>query len=295
MPDKFTRISFDKIFNVEKIITLFYMEMSKNFQYDGEAHDFWEMVYIDKGQMVCTADKNRFLLKSGEMTFHKPNEYHNLSGDKQTAPNVSILTFECKSRAMKYFEGKIFRLSPEEKTMLSRLFEEGMATYRLVDEHDPLIQDMIRLEGAPYGSSQMVKNLLEIFLIMLCRNTDVVSKRTRRSYVIDGVDVPYQVKEILYYLQSNVYGRITVQDVARKLGKSESTVKQLFAGYRKDGIMKYYNGLKIKEARRLIREGKYNMTQIADMLHFDNPQYFSKCFKAYCNMTPREYKASIMR
>ena len=295
MPDKFTRISFDKIFNVEKIITLFYMEMSKNFQYDGEAHDFWEMVYIDKGQMVCTADKNRFLLKSGEMTFHKPNEYHNLSGDKQTAPNVSILTFECKSRAMKYFEGKIFRLSPEEKTMLSRLFEEGMATYRLVDEHDPLIQDMIRLEGAPYGSSQMVKNLLEIFLIMLCRNTDVVSKRTRRSYVIDGVDVHYQVKEILYYLQSNVYGRITVQDVARKLGKSESTVKQLFAGYRKDGIMKYYNGLKIKEARRLIREGKYNMTQIADMLHFDNPQYFSKCFKAYCNMTPREYKASIMR
>ena len=86
-----------------------------------------------------------------------------------------------------------------------------------------------------------------------------------------------------------------MQDVATKLGKSESTVKQLFAGYRKDGIIKYYNGLKIKEARRLIREGKYNMTQIADMLHFDNPQYFSKCFKAYCNMTPREYKASIMR
>ena len=295
MADKFTRISFDKIFNVEKIITLFYMEMSKNFQYDGEAHDFWEMVYIDKGQMVCTADKNRFLLKSGEMTFHKPNEYHNLSGDNQAAPNVSILTFECKSRAMKHFEGKIFRLSPEEKTMLSRLFEEGMATYRLVDEHDPLIQDMIQLEGAPYGSSQMVKNLLEIFLIMLCRNTDVVSKRTRRSYVIDGVDVPYQVKEILDYLQSNVYGRITVQDVATKLGKSESTVKQLFAGYRKDGIIKYYNCLKIKEARRLIREGNYNMTQIADLLHFDNPQYFSKCFKAYCNMTPREYKASIMR
>ena len=59
--------------------------------------------------------------------------------------------------------------------------------------------------------------------------------------------------------------------------------------------MKYYNGLKIKEARKLIREGRYNMTQISDMLHFDNPQYFSKCFKAYTNMTPREYKASIVK
>lgn len=294
MADKFTRIPFDRMFNVDKIITLFYMEMSKNFHYDGESHDFWEMVYIDKGQMVCTADKNRFLLKSGEMTFHKPNEYHNLSGDSQTAPNISILTFECKSRAMKQFEGKIFRLSPEEKSILSKLFEEGMATYRLVDEKDPLLQSMVTLDSAPYGSSQMVKNLLEIFLIMLSRNTAVVSKRSRRSYVIDGVDVPFHVKEILDYLQENLYSRITVQDVAKKLGKSESTVKQIFAGYRKDGIIHYYNELKIKEAKKLIRQGRYNISQISDLLCFDSPQYFSKCFKQFTKMTPREYKASIL-
>jgi len=53
--------------------------------------------------------------------------------------------------------------------------------------------------------------------------------------------------------------------------------------------------LKIKEAKRLIREGQYNMTQIADLLHFENPQYFSKCFKASTNLTPSEYKASIMK
>ena len=48
----FTRISFDKIFNIETIITIFYMELSKNFYYEGEKHDFWEMVYIDKGEMI---------------------------------------------------------------------------------------------------------------------------------------------------------------------------------------------------------------------------------------------------
>lgn len=295
MADNFTRIGFERIFHVEKIITLFYMEMSKNFQYDGESHDFWEMVYIDKGQMICTADKNRFLLKSGEMTFHKPNEFHNLSGDSQTAPNISILTFECKSRAMKQFEGKIFRLSPEEKTVLSQLFAEGTSTYRLVDEHDPLLQDMICLEDPPYGSSQMVKNLLEIFLILLCRNTDVVSKKSRRSYVIDGEEVPYQVKEILDYLQENLYNRINIQDIAKKVGKSESTVKQIFAGYRKNGIVHYYNALKIQEAKKLLRQDQYNISQISDMLCFDSPQYFSKCFKNFVNMTPKEYKKSIMK
>lgn len=294
MEDKFTGFGFNRIFNIEKIITLFYMELSKNFYYDGEKHDFWEMVYIDKGEMVCTADKNRFILKSGEMTFHKPNEYHNLSGNNTVAPNVSIITFQCHSRAMKHFEGKIFRLSAEEKSLLSTLFSEGLSCLRPADPHNPLLQQMERIDPSPFGSSQMTKNLLEIFLIKLCRNTDVVSKAMRQSYVIDGEDVPYHIKEILDFLRANIYGRITVADVARYVGKSESTVKQQFALYRKSGIIKYYNQLKIKEARRLIREGKYNMTQISDMLHFDNPQYFSKCFKACTHMTPREYKASIV-
>ena len=103
------------------------------------------------------------------------------------------------------------------------------------------------------------------------------------------------MKEILDFLQNNIYNKITLSDIVRHTGKSESTVKQLFSLYRENGIMRYYNSLKIKEARRLIREGKYNMTQIADMLHFDNPQYFSKCFKNITNMTPKEYKASILK
>lgn len=294
MKDNFTRISFDKIFNVDKIITIFYMELSKNFYYEGEKHDFWEMVYIDKGEMICTADDKRFVLKSGEMTFHKPNEFHNLSGDSSVAPNVSILTFECKSRAMKHFEGKIFRLNAEEKSLLSTLFSEGLSCYQLEDARNPLLQKLKVIEPSPLGSSQMTKNLLEIFLIKLCRNTDVVTKEMRQSYVIDGIDVPYNVMEILDYLKEHIYGKVTIRDLAKHLDKSESTVKQLFAQYRDGGIIRYYNALKIKEARRLIREGKYNMTQISDMLQFDNPQYFSKCFKSVTNMTPSEYKASIM-
>lgn len=294
MENNFTRVSFDRVINVEKIITLFYMELSKSFCYDGERHDFWEMVYIDKGEMICTADKNRFVLKSGEMTFHKPNEFHNLSGDNTVTPNVSIITFQCRSRAMKYFEGKIFRLDAEEKALLSMLFSEGLSCFRLADERNPLLQKLERIENAPFGSSQMTKNLLEAFLIRLCRHTEVLTKKMRRSYMIDGVDVPYNVKEILDYLHQNIYGKVSIADVARRVGKSESSVKQLFSLYRKDGIIAYYNGLKIREAKRLIREEKYNMTQISDMLHFSNPQYFSKCFRAIAGKTPSEYKASII-
>ena len=294
MKDNIIKLSFDRILNVSKIITIFYMEFSKNFYHDGESHDFWEMVYIDKGEMICTADKKRFVLKSGEMTFHKPNEFHNLSGDGNVAPNVSIITFECKSRSMKYFEGKIFRLSSEEKSMLAALMKEGLSCYRLQDVTNPLMQKMRKLPDAPIGSSQMTKNLLEAFLIGLMRHTDVLTKEMRTELVIDGVRVPERLKEILDFLSANISGKLTITDVARYTGKSESAVKQLFSDHMSEGIISYYIRRKISEAKRLIREDKYNMTQISDMLKFDTPQYFSKCFKRVTNMTPSEYKLSIL-
>ena len=294
MKDNFTRHGFEKTFNVDKLITIFYMEFSKSFRHDGESHDFWEMVYIDKGEMICTADKKQFILKSGELTFHKPNEFHNLASNNSVAPNVSIMTFECKSREMRYFEGKIFRLNAEEKTLLSMLFSEGLSAYKLADEKNPLLQKLERRDTAPIGSSQMTKNLLEILLVKLRRNKDMLTKSMRRSYHVGDMDIPHELKSILDFLDKSIYGKLTVADIARTLGKSESAVKTLFSTYREGGIMRYYNTLKIEEAKKLIREGKYNMTQIADMLGFDNPQYFSKSFRQHTNMSPSEYKLSII-
>lgn len=291
MRDNFVKLNFDRVLQVEKLVTVFYMEFSKDFHYEGERHDFWEMVYIDKGEMLCTAEDHQFTLKSGELTFHKPNEFHNLSGNRDVAPNVSILTFECRSRAMKHFEGKIFRLDEEEKKLISMLFEEALSCYRLEDENDPLLQKLIRLEDAPFGSSQMTKNLLEIFLIKLQRNKESVSKQRR----FRGLVLPYEVEEILDYLSRNLYGRVTIADVAAAVGKSPSTVKKLFSEHMPTGIIDHYNELKIKEAKKLIREEKYNFTQIADLLGFDTPQYFSKCFKDRTHRTPGEYKKSIMK
>lgn len=295
MKDDPARIGFERLFNVTALITIFYMELSSHFHYEGERHDYWELIYVDKGELLCAAEEKRFLLKSGEMTFHKPGEFHNHAGNSTAAPNVSVLNFECKSPAMKRLEGKIFRLSAQEKSLLSALFSEGMACYRLDDEHDPLHTSLCTVSPSPLGGSQMIKNLLEQFLILLCRSTDAVEKDTRRSYVIDGADVPYDLKELLDYLNDHIYGSITIADLARQLDRSQSSVKQLFARYRPGGVIRYYNALKIREARRLIREGRYNMAQISDLLHFDSPQYFSKCFRQVTNMTPSQYKASILR
>lgn len=295
LENKFTKIAFERAFEVRSVITLFYMELSKEFKYDGEKHDFWEMVYIDQGEMLCTADVNRFTLKSGELVFHKPNEYHNLAGDGEHSPNVSIITFECDSPAMDRFSGKIFKLTSDERTFLARIFEEGLSCYKMEDEYNPLIQRIEKRENAPFGSSQMTKNLLEMFLILLSRNKETAMRSERNNYLIDGITVSHEVKEILDFMQDHLFDSLSIKDIAKHLHHSESYVKKIFAKYYPGGIIRYYNSLKIREACRLIRDDTLSMAQISDMLGFENPQYFSHCFKQFRKISPSQYKKSIIK
>ena len=53
-----------------------------------------------------------------------------------------------------------------------------------------------------------------------------------------------------------------------------------------------YN-LKIDTAKQLMREGNYNITQIADYLGYASVHYFSRHFKQVTGMTPSEYTLSI--
>ena len=294
MSDNIIKFEFERPINVKNIITIFYMEFSKDFVFDGERHDFWEMVYIDRGEIICTADERQFVLKGGELTFHKPNEFHAIRSNGTVAPNVSVMTFESNDPSMKHFEEKIIRLSAEEKTLLSMLFREGLSAYEMVDKRNPLLLQLKKIEDAPFGSSQMTKNLLEIFLITLYRNTNVFAKQSRYYYKVNGVSIPLQVKELLDLLQETVYERLTVGEIARRMGKSVSAVKALFASYQSGGMMRYVNYLKIEEAKKLIREGVYNITQISELLRFDTPQYFSITFKRFVKMSPQEYKKSIL-
>ena len=55
-------------------------------------------------------------------------------------------------------------------------------------------------------------------------------------------------------------------------------------------VMTYFSQLKIDCAKRMLRESNLSVTQIADKLSFDSPNYFSKIFKKLTGFTPLQYK-----
>ena len=294
MSDNFVRQSNKKEILVSRIVTVLYLENSSDFVFGGESHDFWEFNYIDKGQMVVTVDGNEYLLKSGEMVFFKPNEFHSLEARGLSAPNHTVVSFVCNSDAMKYFRNKIIALNSQERKLLSILLREGLSAYRPINSKPP-IMGMEEKENAPIGAVQMTFNLLEEFLITLLRRSESgISIGTRLISPMYDERVPDRIQEVARYMEQNISENLTVLQIAKRFSLSESALKKMFSSDVGCGVTDFFNSMKIEKAKEYIRENEKNFTQVSEELGFSSIHYFSRLFKKKTGMTPTEYRSSVI-
>ena len=98
--------------------------------------------------------------------------------------------------------------------------------------------------------------------------------------------------KIIAFMEKHLYGKFTMEELSRELSFGKTYISRYFiktCGYT---IIDYFNMMKINEAKRLIRESKYNFFEISERLMFANSHYFSTIFKKHTGMTPTQYKNS---
>ena len=61
------------------------------------------------------------------------------------------------------------------------------------------------------------------------------------------------------------------------------------------GAVHYFQVLRMKEAKRLIRESDLSITGIAEKLGFSGIHHFSRVFRKVTGMTPTQYAKSIVQ
>ena len=276
---------------VEYLVTVHYYEYSKNFEFDCEQHDFWELVYVDKGEATVLSDGVRYALRQGEMFFHKPNELHAAMANGMVAPNMVIVSFGCHSPAMDWFTGRRLAVDEEEKECLSRLLKEAFSAFEPPFD-DPYSVGLTRAQEPAFGSEQMTALLLELLLLRIRRRNDPEAQPHQVSSLKKHTSNEL-VQHIQEYMQENVAGNLTFAQVCRYSAQSATNLKTVFKSVTGMGVMEYYRKLKIDAAKRLMREGHHNITQIADQLGYTSVHYFSRHFKRATGMTPSEYSLSI--
>lgn len=297
MSYQFTELKEELI--IKKIVSLHYFEYMSDFTFPGESHNFWEFLYVDKGELQVTADREKFVLSQGQIIFHRPNEFHALAANNVIAPNLVVISFEAGEPCMAFFEHKILTVGESERNLLSQIIAEARETFDGPMD-DPYMEALSRKETIPFGAEQMIKIHLEQFLIQLFRNFSGTlaygenrsARMLRKSPALaDGNEL---FSDILDYLDRNIGKQLTVEKICRDNLIGMSQLKKLFRTYQGSGVMECFNQMKINAAKQMIRNQQMNFTQIADALGYTSVHYFSRQFKKLTDMTPTEYRASIM-
>lgn len=289
MKATYIKTQLQSIVNISKIVTIHYYEFDKNFVFRGEKHDFWEMVYIDKGRVQIRRDQEAINLSQGEIVFHRPNEFHSIRA-LDSSPNFFVVSFVCNSPLMIYFEKFQTLLDKTLKPFISSVIKEAENTY-VIPKNDPALKMLIKKETAPIGGEQLIKTYLEQFLILLIRN--IVKKDEPSVFPSKESMESHLVFAVKNFIEENVEELFRISDLCGNLGYSKSYLSKLFREQTGDTLAAYAIQIKIKRAKQLIRDGTLNFAQISDKLSFDNPQYFSRVFKRVTGMSPTEFKSSL--
>ena len=288
MEKKYYRHKIENLLVINRIITIHYFEFAKNFHFKEETHDFWEIVYADKESIFCTADDEELILNEGEILFHKPNERHSLRANGKSAPNVFIISFECKSEAVRFFENKKLTLDTSLLRFVYALIEESKKTFHM-HYSDPELKKMSLLDKPTLGGQQLVKNYLEILLVNLMRNE--TEKENAEVVFLPHEKLGEQVaKQVMAFLKEHIHERLEIADICLALNYNKSYIFEQFKKATGRSVMAYFIRLKTERAKRFLRETEMSVTQIADALAFDTPNYFSKTFKKITGYTPLQYK-----
>lgn len=288
----FTRLELTENVKINKIITIHYFEYMSDYSFPGEQHDFWEFLCVDKGEVDIIAGDQPYTLKKGEIIFHKPNEFHTVKANGKIAPNLIVVSFECDSPCMKYFENLITHIGEKERNLIGQIIYEAKHCI-LSPLDDPNTQKMLRKPDAPFGSEQLIKVYLEMLIIYMIRQMNTGEFSAPAVKCIKQKNDAMLYDRVTTYLEEHIREHLTIEIICRDNLIGRSQLQKLFREYHQCGVIDYFSHLKIELAKQLIRENHHNFTQISDFIGYTSIHYFSRQFKKLTGMTPSEYASSI--
>ena len=95
------------------------------------------------------------------------------------------------------------------------------------------------------------------------------------------------------FFHGNYNRSISVKNYAQEHNMSVSWFIQNFKEYTGLTPTQYILSLRISNAQNLLESTSYNVTEIADIVGYDNPLYFSRLFKKQCGISPSDFRKQL--
>ena len=277
-----SRFEIENQIDITAFYSIFEQHFPKDWDFAGEAHDFWECVYVIKGDIFASGDGKVYNLSDGELIFHKPMEFHRLWLDNKNGADVLIFSFAASGGLMDFFCGKVFSLSEKERGILSDMLAFMRASHK---DKNPDILPVELSYLVPLckkeGYLQRVAAYVYMLLFSLAESPNTANAEETPDTEIFSAAVRFMKK--------NIAKQVSVNEIAKYANTSASTLKRVFAKYMGIPVHRYFTNLKISRATELLQSGK-SVTECAEELGFSSYSHLSKVYKSITGKNPSEVR-----
>lgn len=282
---KFELKNFKREFTVKRLANVQYFEFTAGYKTAFDKHAFHELIYIDNGEISIFSQNFNGKLSKQEMIIHPAGTKHRFEVDKSSAPNVIIIGFESTDVNLLPLTESPIKLNEELKNMLAKIVVEGQNVF-LPPYDIPNLKNMPKKEDFEFGADQIIQNLLEIFIIMCLR-------KKSQSIQADGLSKTNNSMPIKDYVDNNFTKGISTDSLCTVFNTNRTTLAKNLKAQTGMGLSKYINKLRIEYTKTLLREQKYTLTQIADILNISSVHYLTSLFTKHEKMSPTVYLSTI--
>ena len=273
-----------KPFEIIEYFSAFEHDCDSSYSFEGEFHNFWEILILTEGELCTCEDDNVYTLKKNHIIFHKPNAFHNLQAASENVKYV-VISFNVFGNYMDRFANKVLTLSNEQMdyvNKISQMFEEeGM------DSRAMKITKFLKIMKEKPVLYHRFTNYVELLLISLSEN-DVSTPK-----LVDNEETRLY-KKAINTLEEKIFSNISVEELARECNISTAQLKRVFSKYAGIGIHEYFLQIKILYAKKLL-SGGMGVTEVAEKMSFSSQNYFSIVFKREEGISPSQFKRQITK
>lgn len=233
----------------------------------------FQLLYIASGKAHFYFDKSDkdTVVTAGHMVLYRPKEPQRYVyyGEEQTEVYWVHFTGNNVTNILRHYRIRNDMRILKTGTSLeySRIFRQMIQELQRCQTHYPELLTLLLLE-----------------LLIQIERQIVREHRPKNAYLNTEMEMAMQ------FFNDHYSSEINIEEYAVSRGMSVSWFIRSFKQYAHTTPMQYLVERRMTNAQVLLETTNYNITEIAALVGYDNPLYFSRIFKKQKGMSPSEYR-----
>jgi AraC family transcriptional regulator len=139
----------------------------------------------------------------------------------------------------------------------------------------------------PQASPLFVEAIAQAIAVHLARNYGETDEELHSS----SPSLPgYKLRQITDWMSEHAAEEFSLERLAEQSGLSRFHFQRLFKAATGVSPSRYHIDLRMEEARRLLRETKMNVVDVALEVGYTNPSHFAQLFRRETGLSPSDYR-----